>query len=165
MNHNYFIILFLAIFLIQIEKIHGGCRPVGYGDQTKGGSEIQKVTFSSGRITVTTNIKEKFNGNVQYTEAIGHFTFNYKDHNGKDVSVRINKKPEFVNEHYDCNPNVNPNEVNPYTKIWEFDSALTPPSGTDVAVYLSIYWQCAGGTSGNGALDCNHEDVSYQTKA
>ncbi|CAG8519346.1 12444_t:CDS:2 [Dentiscutata erythropus] len=142
MNHNYFIILFLAIFLIQVEKIHGGYRPVGEGDQTSGGSEIQKVTFSSGKITVTTNIEEKDqNGNNKHTEGIGHFTFNYNDANGKHVEVRINKAAELVNNH-DCSGNVDPNEVNPFTKIWKFDSAVTPPSGTDVAVYLSIYWDC-----------------------
>ncbi|CAG8640518.1 21060_t:CDS:2, partial [Rhizophagus irregularis] len=141
------------------EKIHCGCYPVGMDDQTIGGSEIKEVVLSSGEISVTTNIIEKgTNGADKYTEGIGHFTINYDKPNGKHVSVRILKKGEMVNYH-DCSGNIDPNEVNPFTRIWKFEPELTPPHGTTVTVALSIYWECIY-DNGNAGVGCKHEDVS-----
>ncbi|CAG8706442.1 hypothetical protein C2G38_2229894 [Gigaspora rosea] len=170
MNHNYIIILFLAIFLIQVEKIHCGyspvegthdiCYPVGRNGQTIDGSEIQKVSFSPGIIYVTTNIIEKGpNGTDKYTEGIGHF--NYINPYGNYVSVRILKQGEMVNNHI-CNK-IDPNEVNPFKRSWEFDPALTPPTGAIVDVELSIYWECIYSHS-NGGIGCKHGDVSTNVK-
>jgi hypothetical protein len=123
------------------------------------GSEIQEVLFSSAEISVTTNIIEKgTNGTDKYTEGIGHFTFNYDNPNGEHVSVRILKRDVMVNYH-DCSGNINPNEVNPFTRIWNFKPELTPPSGIDVTVKLSIYWECIY-DNGNAGIGCKHEDVS-----
>ena len=68
----------------------------------------------------------------------------------------------MVNYH-DCSGNIDPNEVNPFTRIWEFEPELTPPPKTEVTVKLSIYWECIY-DNGNAGIACKHEDVSFNVK-
>ncbi|CAB4387510.1 uncharacterized protein OCT59_027478 [Rhizophagus irregularis] len=159
MNHNYIIILFFVFFL-NVEKTYG-CHPTGY-DYCTDASQIQNVTFSPGKISVTTNIIQKdAEGNEQYTHALGHFTFGYSKNN-KNISVRILKKPVFTNNQHCADKSSD--QKNPLTSTWDFDQGLTPPSGTSVGVWLSTYWAC-NLSDGTGSILCSHEDISFTATA
>jgi hypothetical protein len=113
-----------------------------------------------GKVYVTTKILQKVaNGNDQYTHALDHFTFGYSK-DGENISVRVLKKPVFTNTHH-CAVKGS-NEENPCTSTWDFDSGLTPPSGTTVVVWLSAYWAC-NLSDGESSILCSHEDISFTT--
>ncbi|CAB4484661.1 uncharacterized protein OCT59_005105 [Rhizophagus irregularis] len=125
MNHNYIIILFLTLFLTHVKKTFG-CHPAG--EFFSSGAEVQNATFSSSQISITTFAPNSFKNDGMYTDALGHFTFDYTDFAGGiyySGHVRILHDPKFVNDHK-CT-DTGPNAVNPYTSTWNYDPKLTPP--------------------------------------
>src|SRR5438128_139853 len=98
-----------------------------------------------------------FVNNGRYTDALGHFTFDYGA--GR---TRILKKPIFVNDHH-CDKRGS-GAVNPFISTWEFDTINTPPKGAHVTVRLALYTSCDDDQF-FPEVKCDSANIEYQTIA
>ncbi|GBC00452.1 hypothetical protein RclHR1_03860017 [Rhizophagus clarus] len=90
-----------------------------------------------------------------FVDAIGHFSFGYKDSNNNGRGFYFWEDAIYINN-YDCD-NIDNTFLrnNPYTSIWPYDASVRPPIGTTVGIWIAIYWDC------DEDGDCCHTDVYY----
>ena len=111
-------------------------------------ASVSYVDWSGGKLNITVAVSGK-----NAPQALGHFTFD----DGKGHYYRFLHHPVFVNGHV-CDQK-GEHEDNPFMKPFDFDPNKTPPNGTTVGVWISIYWNCYHETI--NAVECCSQDVYY----
>ena len=102
---------------------------------------------NSAELLITTNVP---NSRI---DAIGHFSFGYNGNTG----FKFFGDPIYVNNFNCDDPDDTYLRNNPYTSIWSYDPKVKPPVGTNVGIWVAIYWDCD--EEGN----CCHTDVNFQS--